>query len=59
MSFGLANETYRYTDPAYIPEVSPESVGVLSFVYVVNFLIQNSENQRDRSVPYGLEPQVL
>lgn len=59
MSFCLVNETYRYANPAYIPEVSSELVCILSFVYVVNLLIQDSENQRERSVPYGLEPQVL
>lgn len=59
MSFVLVNETYRYANPAYIPEVSSELVCILSFVYVVNLLIQDSENQRERSVPHGLEPQVL
>lgn len=46
MGFGLAYETYRYADPVYIPEVSPESVGILSFIYVVNLLIQNSVAKR-------------
>lgn len=57
MGFWLANETYRYADPAYIPEVSPESISILSFVYVINFLIQNSETKReDQSYVHGLEP---
>lgn len=59
--FWLVDETYRYSDPAYVPEVSSELVCVLSFVYVVNLLIQDPETQKERkiSIPHGLEPQVL
>lgn len=39
----LKLETYRYPDPLYIPKISTESISIFSFIYVIDFLIQNPE----------------
>lgn len=37
-------ETYRYSDPLYISKIPAESICVLPFIYIINFLIQNPES---------------
>ena len=41
---GLAvNETYRHSDPLYVSKIPTKSISILSFIDIVNFLVQDPE----------------
>lgn len=42
--FIMMQETYRYSDPFYISKISAESICILPFINIINFLIQNPES---------------
>lgn len=37
----IPEETYRYADPLYISKISPKLISILSFIHVINFLVQD------------------
>lgn len=40
---GTRKETYRHSDPLYVPKVPTKSISILPLIYIINFLIQYPE----------------
>lgn len=34
-------ETYRYSDPLYVSKIPTKSISILSFIHIINFLVQD------------------